>query len=92
MFFVFEISKPFQFKPGFYRSEITIFRVWWLWFALELHAGRYDEMLNLSASGVVVWEKSRRTSHVGYSAPSQALSTPDMFSAIEHEPTPTPRR
>jgi site-specific DNA-methyltransferase (adenine-specific) len=28
----------------------------------------------------------------GDSAPSQALSTPDMFSAIEHEPTPAPRR
>ena len=28
----------------------------------------------------------------GNSAPSQALSTPDMFSAIEHEPTPAPRR
>ena len=28
----------------------------------------------------------------GDSAPPQALSTPDMFSAIEHEPTPAPRR
>lgn len=28
----------------------------------------------------------------GDSAPSQALSTLDMFSAIEHEPTPAPRR
>ena len=28
----------------------------------------------------------------GESAPSQSLSTPDMFSAIEHEPTPAPRR
>jgi DNA modification methylase len=28
----------------------------------------------------------------GDSAPSQALSTPDMFSAIEHEPAPAPRR
>jgi DNA modification methylase len=28
----------------------------------------------------------------GDSAPSQELSTPDMFSAIEHEPTPAPRR
>ena len=28
----------------------------------------------------------------GDSAPSQTLSTPDMFSAIEHEPTPAPRR
>ena len=28
----------------------------------------------------------------GDSAPSQALSTPDMFSAIEHESTPAPRR
>ena len=57
MFIVFEISKPFQIKPGFYRSEITVFRVWWLWFALNLHPGRYDEMLDLSASGVVVWDR-----------------------------------
>ena len=28
----------------------------------------------------------------GDSAPSKTLSTPDMFSAIEHEPTPAPRR
>ena len=28
----------------------------------------------------------------GDSSASQALSTPDMFSAIEHEPTPAPRR
>lgn len=28
----------------------------------------------------------------GDSAPSQALSKPDMFSTIEHEPTPAPRR
>lgn len=28
----------------------------------------------------------------GDSAPSQTLSTPDMFSTIEHEPTPAPRR
>jgi hypothetical protein len=28
----------------------------------------------------------------GDSTPSQALSTPDMFSTIEHEPTPAPRR
>ena len=28
----------------------------------------------------------------GDSAPAQALSTPDMFSTIEHEPTPAPRR
>jgi hypothetical protein len=62
MFFVFEISKPFQKKPGFYHSEITIFRVWWLWFALSLHPVRYDEMINLSASGVVVWENSHLTS------------------------------
>ncbi len=35
---------------------------------------------------------TQRTPDGGDSAPSQALSTPDMFSAIEHEPTPAPRR
>ena len=35
---------------------------------------------------------TQRTPDLWDSAPSQALSTPDMFSAIEHEPTPAPRR
>ena len=38
---------------------------------------------------------SRRTPHAlddRESAAPQAESTPDMFSAIEHEPTPAPRR
>ena len=55
-FFVFEISTPFQIKPGFYHSDLTVFRVWWLWFAVSLHSGRFDEMLDLSASGAAVWE------------------------------------
>jgi hypothetical protein len=31
---------------------------------------------------------TKRVPDLWESAPSQALSTPDMFSAIEHEPTP----
>lgn len=31
-----EVSNPFQRKPGFYRSNVTIIRVWWLWFAVAL--------------------------------------------------------
>lgn len=57
MFLVFEISKPFQVWPGLYRSNITTARVWWLWFALSLHPGRYDEMLSLAADDRLVWGK-----------------------------------
>ena len=35
---------------------------------------------------------TKRVPDLWDSAPPQALSTPDMFSAIEHEPTPAPRR
>ena len=51
MYFVFEISKPFQALPDFYRSNITLFRIVWLWFALSMHPGRYDQMLKLALSG-----------------------------------------
>lgn len=32
-----EISKPLQKKLGFYRSNATKFRVWWLWFAIAVY-------------------------------------------------------
>ena len=40
----------------------------------------------------LIQQLTQRALDGGDSAPSQALSTPDMFSAIEHEPTPAPRR
>lgn len=33
-----EISKPFQPKPGSYRSNVQR-RAWWLWFAVALTKG-----------------------------------------------------
>jgi hypothetical protein len=33
MTFFFEISKPFQRRPGYFRSPIMR-RAWWLWFAV----------------------------------------------------------
>ena len=56
--------------------------------------------LGRSCIGVDVSPKALALAHCptlpapdgGDSAPSQALSTPDMFSAIKHEPTPAPRR
>jgi len=33
MILIFEISNPFQLKPGWFKSDI-MFRVWWLWFAI----------------------------------------------------------
>ncbi|HEY6019785.1 MAG TPA: hypothetical protein VIY48_07740 [Candidatus Paceibacterota bacterium] len=56
MYFVFEISRPFQIKPGFYRSPITI-RVYWLWFAVAFHPMREDELLKLALSNSVIWER-----------------------------------
>jgi hypothetical protein len=59
MFIVIEISRPFQRKPGYYHSSITIFRFYWLWFSISAHHMRYDEMLNLALSGSAKWEASR---------------------------------
>jgi hypothetical protein len=33
MTFVFEISGPFQWRPGYYKGGRVV-RVWWAWFAL----------------------------------------------------------
>jgi hypothetical protein len=54
MCIVFEISKPFQIKPGFYRSSITI-RFYWLWFAISWHPMREDEMISLAMNGKAYW-------------------------------------
>jgi hypothetical protein len=35
----FEVSKPFQVRPGLYRSNVTRFRVWWGWFAFAVLRG-----------------------------------------------------
>jgi hypothetical protein len=35
----FEVSRPFQARPGFYRSKVTRFRVWWGWFAFAVLRG-----------------------------------------------------
>lgn len=59
IFFVFEISTPFQWKPGFYASQATIFRVWWLWFALSLHQDRFSDMIKDANKGIVYWENPK---------------------------------
>lgn len=51
MYLVIEISKPFQIKPYIYSSRITWFRFCWLLFAISLHPGRYDAMLELAMNG-----------------------------------------
>jgi len=35
MTLIFEASGPFQKKPGLYKSR-TMYRIWWLWFAVGL--------------------------------------------------------
>jgi len=34
-----EASRPCQVRPGLYRSRVTVFRVWWLWFAVAVIRG-----------------------------------------------------
>jgi hypothetical protein len=57
MFIVFEISRPFQLRPGFYSSSLTWFRIWWLWFAISLHPMRMDELLEMAGDGIASWER-----------------------------------
>ncbi len=58
MFFTFEVSRPFQWKPGFFRKEgVTSWRVWWGWFAIACHPMRFDEMMSGANQGVFVWSK-----------------------------------
>jgi hypothetical protein len=56
MFFTFEISRPIQWLPGWWRCKgITTLRVWWLFFSVSLHPMRYDEMISLAGEGTAVW-------------------------------------
>lgn len=34
-----EVSGPFQKRPGWYRSNVTVIRIWWGWFAVALIKG-----------------------------------------------------
>lgn len=71
------------------------------WTAGQADSIRYKQLGNAVAVPVVEWIGKRIMAATcptlpapdgGDSAPSESLSTPDMFSAIEHEPTPAPRR
>jgi len=56
MIFVFEISQPFQWRPGFFRTRgVTSWRVVWGWFALSCHPMRLDELVDGAARGVYQW-------------------------------------
>lgn len=35
---------------------MTIFRVWWLFFAVSLHPMRLDEMIDLASNDVAKWD------------------------------------
>ena len=64
MFFTFEISNPFQWKPGFWRcAGVTSWRVWWAWFSISCHPMRLDEMIDLAGSGAFAWSKSMSKAH-----------------------------
>lgn len=54
MFLTFEISRPIQFKPWWYKSQLTI-RCGWLWFAAGWHPLREDELHGLIKAGATVW-------------------------------------
>lgn len=41
MVITFAIDREFRAKPGIHKSYNTVFRVWWLWFALAVY--RRDE-------------------------------------------------
>ena len=58
MIIVLEISNPPQWKPGYYRSEITR-RIWWLWFAVSFHPMRLDELIELANQNVAVWKDTK---------------------------------
>jgi hypothetical protein len=46
----FEVSRPFQKRPGRYRSRRTPIRVWWAWFAVAVYRG------DAKARSQAVWE------------------------------------
>jgi fructoselysine-6-P-deglycase FrlB-like protein len=49
----FEVSGPFQKRPGWYRSNVTILRAWWGWFAVALIRG------NTADRRRYTWEQQR---------------------------------
>lgn len=49
----FEASGPFQKKPGWYRSNVTVFRIWWGWFAIAMIKGDSARRRRYT------WEESR---------------------------------
>lgn len=55
MTILFEISRPLQWRPGIYRSDVAL-RIWWLWFAICFWPMRQDEMLNEVAKGKIRFE------------------------------------
>lgn len=52
MTFQFEVDRQFNARPGIYRSNVVIFRVWWLWFAFAAYRVRADQL----SSGRYEWE------------------------------------
>lgn len=44
MTLIFEMSKPFQLKPGFFKSRAMV-RCWWLWFAVAYSPRRIDKLI-----------------------------------------------
>ena len=59
MTIVLEINRPFQIRPGVYRSSVTVIRVWWLWFAVTVYKMRLDEFLSNAMDGKYGWEKKK---------------------------------
>jgi hypothetical protein len=58
MYFVFEISRPFQKRINFYRCPgVTTFSIVWLWFRIALHPMREDEMIERAASRQYAWHE-----------------------------------
>lgn len=44
MLILFEISNPFQRKPGKFKSSFG-WRFWWLWFAIAIYNVREDQLI-----------------------------------------------
>ena len=56
MFFVFEVSRPFQLYPYLHKGTISqkpSLRATWLFFALSLNFLRFDEFIALANKGIV---------------------------------------
>lgn len=58
MLITIEISRPFQPKPGGFKSEFKDkinYRFWWLWFAISWINMSEPEYSNYIASGKTEW-------------------------------------